>query len=583
MNNPAKKLLLFLLVLCPVAAFNQTSAYTDSIKKVIVTQKADTNKLINFFSVGGAYLQYNPDSCQLYAKSALALAEQLNIEDAIFGANVLISQSLMVAGNYPLQLEYCFKALAAAKKTSDSSNTYLANMMLSDCYYHLGDYPTSLNYLRGVLAAVSKLYPDALFQVWINLSKLYGDMHQPDSALLYARKSYDGLKKNHCFLPEEYKTQAQISAIAALLGNAFLGKSQYDSALYYYNMGAPISKFYYLQTDMIDDYNGIAAVYFATGKSDSAISYSQKTLSEQITKAYPAGHLKAVNMLAAVYQSKNKPDSALKYLRIAVSVKDSLFNSEKTIAVQNLTLKEQEKERGITESKVKLENRYKVYALLAGFIVIFIIAGILFRNNRQKHMQQMRNSIADDLHDDIGSTLSSISIMSELAKEKSPDALPLLASIGENTLAIQENMSDIVWAVNPKNDRFENVTQRMNQFAAEILEAKSIELEFKSDASLSDAKLTMGQRKNFYLFFKEAINNAAKYSDATKVAVGIYQKDNHIEMTIRDDGKGFDSARIFNGNGMATLRKRGTELNAAFNITSHIKEGTVVQLKFRIT
>ena len=93
----------------------------------------------------------------------------------------------------------------------------------------------------------------------------------------------------------------------------------------------------------------------------------------------------------------------------------------------------------------------------------------------------------------------------------------------------------------------------------------------------------MGQRKNFYLFFKEAINNAAKYSGAAKVTVCIYQEDHHIEMLITDDGKGFDSERVFNGNGMATLRKRGTELNAAFNIVSEIQGGTGVQLKFRIT
>ena len=81
-------------------------------------------------------------------------------------------------------------------------------------------------------------------------------------------------------------------------------------------------------------------------------------------------------------------------------------------------------------------------------------------------------------------------------------------------------------------------------------------------------KLTMEQRKNFYLFFKEAINNAAKYSDAKKVSVCIAQKDHHVEMNISDDGKGFDTTKIFSGNGMNTLRKRAAELNADFKIIS---------------
>jgi two-component system, NarL family, sensor histidine kinase UhpB len=148
---------------------------------------------------------------------------------------------------------------------------------------------------------------------------------------------------------------------------------------------------------------------------------------------------------------------------------------------------------------------------------------------------------------------------------------------------MQENMSDIVWAIKSGNDRFENVLQRMNQFASEILDAKNIELDFKSDPSLSGSKLTMEQRKNFYLFFKEIINNAAKYSDAKMVSVCISQKDHYAEMNIRDDGKGFDTNKIFNGNGMNTLKKRAAELNAYFKIASQINEGTAVQLKFKIT
>jgi signal transduction histidine kinase len=93
----------------------------------------------------------------------------------------------------------------------------------------------------------------------------------------------------------------------------------------------------------------------------------------------------------------------------------------------------------------------------------------------------------------------------------------------------------------------------------------------------------MEQRKNFYLFFKEVINNAAKYADAKKVSVCIAQKDHCVEMNIRDDGKGFDTNKIFSGNGMNTLKKRAGELNGDFKITSNINEGTSIQLKFKIT
>ena len=110
-----------------------------------------------------------------------------------------------------------------------------------------------------------------------------------------------------------------------------------------------------------------------------------------------------------------------------------------------------------------------------------------------------------------------------------------------------------------------------------------MKLDFTSDPSLSELKLTMDQRKNFYLFFKEVINNAAKHSHANKVAVSIGQVDNRIDMNIRDNGNGFDTTSCINGNGMSSLKKRANELNAIFDITSLPSEGTTVHLKFKIT
>lgn len=194
----------------------------------------------------------------------------------------------------------------------------------------------------------------------------------------------------------------------------------------------------------------------------------------------------------------------------------------------------------------------------------------------------MRNSIADDLHDDIGSTLSSINIMGELARRKAPEASVLLDSISESTISMQENMSDIVWAIKTENDRFENVLRRMNAFASEVLDAKGVGLNFSCDAALASSRLSMKQRKNMYLFFKEAINNAVRHANANEVSVSIVKKWHQLEMVIDDDGKGFDVEQAYRGNGMTTLRRRAEELGGTINIQSRLGEGTSVQLSFRI-
>lgn len=568
-----RNIALFLILLSSFTLHGQHLDNIDSLKKVLHEQKEDTNKVkllynLSFSYVAGSYA----DTALVYSQQALDLAEKLNYEPGIFWSEITLCESLAILGNHPLALEHSFKALALAKKLDDTLKLCYANGNLASCYYYMGDYNTCIKYALDVLKIMDS---DDNYWMWIQMSKAFHSMGQPDSAILYAKKAYDRIKGMDFVYAK--------SVISPVLGNAYSGKANYDSALLYYQMGIPLSVKSHTETHLVDNYYGIAAVYKSKGNLDSALWYCKKIITEKITRTYPVGMLKAANLLAEIYESKNNTDSTLKYLKSAIAIKDSLSNQQKTIAVQNLIYKEQEKQKELLAVKLKFRNRVKLYILIGGLMVLAIIAGIVTRNHRQKQLQKMRNSIADDLHDDIGSTLSSINIMSELAKAKSPQALTLLASISESSVSLQENMSDIVWAIKSENDSFENVLQRMNQFASEILDAKNIELEFENDTSLSNLRLAMRQRKNIYLFFKEVINNAAKHSSAKRVSVGIFKKEHCLEMIITDDGKGFDINQTFNGNGMSTLKKRAEELNGHFRVQSHLNEGTAVELKFKIT
>ncbi|MEJ0101976.1 MAG: histidine kinase [Bacteroidota bacterium] len=574
--------LFLLLLLCSSASYTQNS-WIDSVKKVAAAQKADTSKVWTLNILSDTYQQNYPDTGFYFARQALDLAEKLQYDKGIFWSIVNINKSLYILGNYALELDYAFRAYPLGKKLNNPFAIGWSNGMLGDCYFNLGEYATALSYYREVIKTAEKDSIIDLFSIYSALVPVFISLHQYDSALLYAKKGYALFKSNPLLNKGDENTKYGKSYQYRFLGEAFAAKGIYDSSLFYYQMSLPFSEDIHSETNKIDVYNGIAKVYKEKNNPDSAIGYASKVLNEKMIKSYPVGMLKAANTLADIYELQNKPDSTLKYLRLALAIKDSLFNRENMVAVQNIFFREQDKQKEVAAARAKLQREYRTYFLIALLIISLAAAGIILKNKRQKQLQNIRNSIADDLHDDIGSTLSSISIMNELAKEKSPQALPLLESIGESTVSLQENMSDIVWAINPKNDRFENVLQRMSQFASEILDAKNIELDFKNDASLAATRLTMGQRKNFYLFFKEVINNAAKYSEAKKIIVSISQKDHHIEMNIRDNGKGFDNTKIFNGNGMNTLKKRGDELSAYFNIQSHINEGTLVQLKFKIT
>ena len=139
----------------------------------------------------------------------------------------------------------------------------------------------------------------------------------------------------------------------------------------------------------------------------------------------------------------------------------------------------------------------------------------------------------------------------------------------------------MVWAINPKNDSFENIFKRMRTFASEILAAKDIAFHFDFDKNLVQSKLKMDMRRNFYLIFKEAVNNTAKYSGAANTYVMIWNRENNLKMTIRDDGSGFEMNTVKAGNGLFNMQRRAEIMKARFNLESIPGKGTTVELEFR--
>lgn len=224
---------------------------------------------------------------------------------------------------------------------------------------------------------------------------------------------------------------------------------------------------------------------------------------------------------------------------------------------------------------------FLLWFLLASFIVYSIYN---YRKRNREALSAIRQKIASDLHDDIGSTLNSISVYSEIAgnqlQNNPENAKDILHKMGDASRNMIDIMNDIVWAVHPKNDQFENVLERMQYFAAELLSGKNILLDFSVDEKIKNTKLSMEKRKNLYLVFKEALNNAYKYSGTKVVHVKIEQPGNFLLMKITDEGVGFDAVKnSLGGNGLKNMQQRATEVNAQIQVNSIKEKGTEVVFK----
>ncbi len=196
-------------------------------------------------------------------------------------------------------------------------------------------------------------------------------------------------------------------------------------------------------------------------------------------------------------------------------------------------------------------------------------------------MERLRTHIAADLHDDIGSTLSSISLMSEMARSKGQQAklAEVLGKIGDNSREVLNSMDDIIWSVNPQDDSLSSLIVRLREYAIPVCESKGIDLCMDVEEVANSARLEMEERRNIFLIVKEAVNNAAKYSGCTMLSIRFTINYKHLEVSITDNGCGFDPQAPTSRNGVANMERRATLIGGQLTITSGKDAGTTILLK----
>jgi signal transduction histidine kinase/ligand-binding sensor domain-containing protein len=222
-----------------------------------------------------------------------------------------------------------------------------------------------------------------------------------------------------------------------------------------------------------------------------------------------------------------------------------------------------------------------VAALLGGAAVAFYrwrVASLLA-------VERMRTGITRDLHDDLGSSLSRISILSEVARmrvEGEPAAASnLLENIGETSRELMEALSESIWAIDPARDDLHSLITRIRRFSGDLLEARGIAWELHAPAG-DVLKLSPEQRRQLYLIVKESLHNVVKHAAASSVSVSVAHSGRRLILEVRDDGVGFDPIRAqgdgdFGGHGLQSLRSRAEALGGKLDLDTAPGKGTRVR------
>jgi PAS domain S-box-containing protein len=205
------------------------------------------------------------------------------------------------------------------------------------------------------------------------------------------------------------------------------------------------------------------------------------------------------------------------------------------------------------------------------------------REERLVEIEQVRKRIATDLHDDIGSSLTQISILSEvarrgLASDDSTQRKPL-SMIASASRELVDSMSDIVWAINPQKDHLSDLTQRMRLFASDIFTGGNIKFRFNAPGAEQNVHMGANMRREVFLIFKESVNNLVRHSGCTEAEIEFHIQEDWLTLRVSDNGIGFDLSQQSDGHGLMSMRQRAQDSGGDFEVLSGKGTGTTVNLK----
>ncbi|MDP4260331.1 MAG: histidine kinase [Bacteroidota bacterium] len=571
------------------------SALSIAESLIIQSQKSDDKRLAAFaykargwaFARKGFFEKSFPDLFK-----AASLFQQLHEEGEELRMYINISLTYSNKSEFVRSAIYLVRADSMAQRINDQKAMAEVKRLMGILYRQQEQYQQAIPYFKASMAMYLSLKDTiSFFGAAASLSIAYVSSNHPDSSLLLLRSCIPLI---YAMPGKNYER----SVLNERLGDAYYASSRYSEALESYKKAYEVFAGDNSQSDMAYEKINIGKTLIKLQKykeAEAALLSSYELNDRLKMENYLPD---AAQQLAILYQATGDWQKACNWLKKEYALTDSLqlkSQNEKTAQLQ-AQFEAVKKENEISLLKKDQELNYATlqrqranqrwYIML--FILIFV-AGVLGigryratqKTKRLLEIEKIRNTIARDLHDDIGSALSSINIISKLAIQDDsgePKANKHLRKIHENSSFIMENMHDIVWAINPMNDDLERIFYKMREFATDILEPLNIGYNLTVRGNFGSKKLTLDKRKEIYLIFKEAINNAAKYSGCSKIDTIIASTDEGIEIRIEDNGVGFDRGQIKAGNGLRNMEERAKRIHSAIGISSNKGKGTVITL-----
>ena len=444
-----KALALLLTAVLAISGARAQGSKIDSLKALLSAANTDTARRDLASKLLDEYLFSYPDSAIEYAQQLLQLARKNPNPDQLWDAYYNLGWCYMLIGNYPEAMQSLYAALRWAEKSPNKIRMATTYDMISNIYVDVGDFPRSLEYERKAFAIISQTVANVLH----DLSEM--DSHNKDEIINRIKDTASHLPPLLHGLTTAFLYNNQLDSAAIVLewgdqifmkilgekwapfeflrGNLYVKKEMLDSAGMAYHSALRLSLGTNYLKDVMDDYLGLAELFRKENKRDSAIFYANRVLGISQKTSYSIARLKALSLLSDVYKSEHRVDSVAKYLEMTIVTKDSLFSTQKIMGIQNMTFEEDLRVSELEQQRLKYRNNLRTWLLSGGFLVVLILAGVLYRNNQLKQKAKTR---IEQAYAELKSTQSQL-----IQSEK-------MASLGELTAGIAHEIQNPLNFVN---------------------------------------------------------------------------------------------------------------------------------------
>jgi len=504
---------------------------------------------------------------------SLEIMEELGDKEGIAQANNNLGWSYFMIASYAESLR-CYRiSLGIYKKINKESGIIGSYLVMGDIYRALQNYTDALNNYNLALT-LSKVH--GLTMLVAQTRTHIGRVYQLQGKYAEALEILSGTTEIY----KELGARGANCQNYLLIGETYYLQKEYAKALKNFQSALRISE------DLGDvALSGwinvdLGKLYFDLNDRKNARTYLTEAFS-LLKNLGTIDFLNCVKYLAELDAAEGKFENAFKNSMLYSELKDSAFSLQKR---NNLTHLEIKYETEIKDQEIELLNKDKkiqeqllerqrmqrngvfIITILLVVIGFFSIRSLRLRRKleKQKAIDEERQRISADLHDDVGSGLSRIMLLSELAKKdaETPGSRKEAEKIAMISHELSSNINEIVWALNSNNDFVENLVAYIRRYASEYFEDSPVNLKIITQGKIVSTPINGERRRNIFYAVKEALNNIMKHAQATEARLIFTVKHSVLSIVINDNGIGINKEELNKfGNGLNNMRNRMKKIN----------------------